>query len=210
MSKILDLVGKKYGKLLVLKFSHIATNKTSSWECICECGNVIITSGTNLTRSRRPMISCGCYGTDGLRRHYSSGTRLYNVLRSMNMRCYSKKAINYEQYGGRGITICDEWKNKSDGFLNFKKWALSNGYKEDLDEKGINKLSIDRINVNGNYCPENCRWTDKKTQTNNRTNNMKDKFSFLLKNLVEYCMIKNIAKEKVFERIDEVWEVFHR
>ena len=92
--------------------------------------------------------------------------RLYRIWSNMKGRCYSKTSSVYNIYGARGITVCDEWKND---FLAFRKWALENGYDENAKRMDC---TLDRINVDGNYCPENCRWVDIKTQANNRRTNV--------------------------------------
>lgn len=105
--------------------------------------------------------SCGCLINHNLK-HGMYKTKLYNVWYGIKRRCLHKNDPHYENYGARGISVCDEWK---DDFLAFYNWAIENGYDENK------KLSIDRINVNGNYEPNNCRWVTMKTQQNNRRNN---------------------------------------
>lgn len=127
----------------------------------CDCGKEFI-SWTHCLEIDK-IMSCGCKRYDKLRKrnlkHGGRYTRLYTIWRCMLRRCNNEKSKDYKNYGARNIFVCDEW-NK---FENFRDWAMSNGYRDDL--------TLDRINVNGDYEPENCRWVDMITQENNRTNN---------------------------------------
>ena len=156
MSKVLNLIGHKYGKLTVIK--KIANiGRRTAWLCQCDCGNTVKATGNNLRCGH--VQSCGCQSKDysNVIKHGLTGIGPYNTWNAMKQRCYNPNHQRFQDWGGRGITICDEWKND---FLAFYKWSMANGYK-----KG---LSIDRINNNGNYEPSNCRWVDVKIQNSNK------------------------------------------
>lgn len=167
-----DLTNKQYGRLTVKEKSHTkkySRNTAIYWLCECECGNESIVKTSHLKDGK--IQSCGCLEKENLNKisgqvtHGQTKTKLYYVWNSMRMRCRNPKTDNYHNYGGRGITICDEW-NQS--FEPFYEWAISNGYKQGL--------TIDRINNDGNYEPSNCRWSTWKQQANNRRNSIKNKY----------------------------------
>ena len=166
MRKKLDLRGQKFGKLTVLRENGRDKHNKVLWLCQCECGNVVTVRGDDL-RSEN-TTSCGCYHRERVAEaHTTHGmhkTRLYCVWNNMLVRAGAFKGASEKEkhyYQDRGITVCSEWLV----FENFRDWALSHGYKEDLQ--------IDRIDNDKGYCPENCRWVTPKENANNRRNTIR-------------------------------------
>lgn len=161
--KVEDLSGKQFGRLTALNVSSFSKNGGAVWACKCSCGKLKNVQAGHLKGGQ--IKSCGCLRSEtagNLRKsHGKSKTRLYRIWGDMKSRCNNPNTDNYSHYGMRGISVCFEWENN---FLSFYTWAIGNGY---ADTK-----SIDRINVNGNYCPENCRWADIHTQSTNKTTNI--------------------------------------
>ena len=165
-----DRTNERYGRLLVISRAsdYVAPNgkKHVMWKCVCDCGNETVVDVCQLVQGHTK--SCGCIANENARTfnfvHGGRKDRLYHVFANMKNRCYNSNATDYKYYGGRGIEICDEWR---DNYAVFREWALNNGYDENA-AKG--KCTIDRIDVNGNYEPANCRWVDMKTQSRNRRN----------------------------------------
>lgn len=155
---MIDLTGRTFGRLTVLG-PHGKIGRRFWWECRCTCGVTKSICGDNLKSGR--TNSCGCLRKEGNQwSHGRSHTSLYNSLRAMKERCRLKSHPGYKNYGGRGITVCEEWCQPKSGAVNFINWALANGYSEGL--------TIDRIDVNGNYEPSNCRWVTMKEQSQNK------------------------------------------
>lgn len=193
MSKLIDLTGQKFGKLTVVSKAERLSHNTR-WLCVCECGNSTITSSGNLKRGH--TRSCGCVKKDSPNRsHGQSESRLYYVWRNMLNRCYNPKVSDYPNYGGRGIEVCDEWR---DNFQSFFDWAMQNGYNENL-KRG--ECTLDRKDTNLNYTPDNCRWTNEKTQQNNKRNNRYITYQGKTRTLSQWAEEKNIKVSTLHKRL---------
>lgn len=159
-----DLENKKFGKLLVIKKLGLNKHNEILWACICECGNKVVKTSYALRKYKNPKCrECAIKEIGNKNRKYIIAYKsLHERYTNMKTRCYYQKCKSFKDYGGRGIIICDEWLGKN-GYINFQKWALQNHFNP--------KLSLDRINTNGNYEPSNCRFVTYQIQSNNRTNN---------------------------------------
>jgi len=189
--KIKDLVGDKYGRLTVIEYAGKAKDgHMTIWKCKCDCGKETIVIGRNLKNGTSK--SCGCTNI----KHGYHGTRLYNVWKHMRQRCFNQNDKNYSDYGGRGITVCQEWQ---DEFIDFHDWAINNGYKD--------TLSIDRTNNDGNYEPNNCRWVTQKQQCNNKRNTTFLQFGGKTKSLSEWADLYKINLRILEGRIKRKWPV---
>ena len=166
MGKFVDLTGQRFGELTVESYAG-----KRKWNVACSCGNHKQVLGYNMQSGATQ--SCGCLGRkhrrESLTKHGMYGSRLYYVWINIIKRCTNPHSKNFKYYGGRGITICDDWR---DNFQAFYDWAIANGYNENAH---YGECTIDRIDVNGNYCPANCRWVSMAVQNKNKRDTFTDK-----------------------------------
>lgn len=194
--KLKDLTGQRFGRLIVKE--RVPNNKgKTKWLCVCDCGGTAVVQGGNLTSGN--TVSCGCVQKERAREarttHGRTRTKLYRAWAHIKDRCQNPKGKDWNDYGGRGIKVCDEWLNS---FEAFRDWALTNGYRDDL--------TIDRIDVNGDYEPTNCRWADAKTQGNNKRNNRVITIDSESHTLAEWANIKGVKVQSIRSRISRGWD----
>lgn len=191
MSTRKDMTGQKFGRLTVIKYVYSDKHHNAVWQCQCKCGNIVEVRGDMLRNGNTK--SCGCLCTT----HHKSNTRLYHTWQQAKDRCYNKNNKDYRDYGGRGIAVYDEWK---DDFTAFYNWATENGYRDDL--------TLDRVDVNSNYTPDNCRWLTIKQQNRNKRNNKNYTINGETKCLAEWCEILNLKYNRIYNRIHKYhWSI---
>lgn len=193
MQRVKDLTGQKFGRLEVIGIDDNGDRKTN-WICQCDCGAIKSVRSDSLQNGA--VKSCGCLKKEqdrqNLTKHHShkqSGTRLYQIWVGLKGRCQNENNARYSNYGGRGISVCEEW-NKS--FQAFYDWSLENGYDE--------TLTIDRIDNDGNYAPANCRWATIEEQCNNRRTNVVIKIGNAEKTLTQWCDIFEVDYKTIYAR----------
>lgn len=194
MGKRIDLTGQRFGRLVVISFAGRNKQNYAMWNCTCDCGGHITTRGADLRNGS--TTSCGCSRKSINATHGQSGTRLYHVWLSMVQRTCNPNDKAYHNYGGRGITVCEEWRND---FATFQNWALSNGYRQGL--------SIDRIDNDGDYSPVNCRWASHKEQSQNTRRNHLLTFKGETKTLGEWAAYAGIGRGTLVTRLKLGWSI---
>lgn len=193
-----DLTGKRFGRLTVVSFDGYSEKSHGTrWLCKCDCGKQKSVLSSCLKRGL--TTSCGCYASErkserNKKHGFGNSDRLYRIWSDMKSRCYSPSDKNFKRYGARGICICPEWRKD---FLQFREWALSNGYDD--------ALSIDRIDNNNGYSPDNCRWATKKTQSNNRRTNVYITYKGETHTLAEWSNITGIKAATLVSRKAHGW-----
>ena len=191
------MAGKRFGRLSVIGESGRIRGQVA-WECLCDCGNTVVVPGYELRSGNTK--SCGCYGREVLLKssikHGAFGTQLYRAYSNMKTRCYNPHYYLYQHYGGKGISVCDEWLGEN-GFNNFSIWSKANGYRDGL--------SIDRIDNSLGYSPSNCRWVDMITQQNNRTNNRLITANGETHTMAEWARLSGLSYSTVQRRLKNGW-----
>lgn len=190
MAKAINIAGQRFGRLTVIE--RVASTKAQAhWRCVCDCGKETVVRSQDLRNGHTK--SCGCYGlevsashTPSFSTHKESRSRLYRVWIGMKGRCNNCENKDYSYYGGRGIKVCPEWDKSYEAF---RDWALASGHQD--------ALTIDRIDVNGNYCPENCRWVNMKTQMNNTRANRRITQNGETRTMAEWAERTGIAYETI-------------
>lgn len=195
MGKFVDLTGQRFGRLSVLDRAGTAGGGCATWRCLCDCGKETVVLSSSLRRGA--TRSCGCLSAEksGERSYKHGGTnsRLYRIWSAMIERCHNPNRKGYENYGGRGIAVCDEWRNS---FQKFQDWAISNGYRDDL--------TIDREDNEGSYCPSNCRWISFKDQQNHKRDNHLVTYNGETHNITEWAAITGINRNTLFARLNRL------
>lgn len=200
-----DMVGQRFGRLLVLSFAGIGARRLATWLCRCDCGNEVTVVGSEMRRNRNGRksagtSSCGCLRVDAPKasntKHSGFGTRLYHTWGGMKARCYDESHIGFKHYGERGINVCAGWVND---FPAFREWAMANGYDD--------TLTIDRINNDLGYFPENCRWAPHAAQSNNRRCNIRLTFNGETRTLADWSRSTGMHRATIASRLRSGWSV---
>lgn len=197
MPKLIDLTGQRFGRLVVIERADNSADGRARWLCGCDCGQSKTVLGEHLKKGRTK--SCGCAKSESsskrFKKHGGRNSKLYRIWSNMKDRCNNPDCKVYSDYGGRGIKVCKEW---IDDFSAFQKWALANGYKEGL--------TIDRKDNDKGYSPDNCRWTDRKIQGNNKRNCRYITYKGQRKTVAEWSEITGIPHETLLYRLNHGWE----
>jgi hypothetical protein len=198
MSRLIDLTGKRFGRLVILKRAENTALGQTRWLCICNCGNKIEAAGNDIRSGHTK--SCGCLhrevASKRLTKHGAANTRLYGIWRGMWRRCNNPwDESTKRSYIDRGIAVCDEWRD----YGVFRAWALANGYAENL--------TIDRTDNDKGYSPENCRWATAKQQANNRRTNVFVTYNGETKTVAEWAEITGVRWQTLHGRLTrEGWD----
>lgn len=197
MTLLIDLTGKKFHYWTVIERDMTPNLTRVRWMAQCKCGTIKSIKGDKLVGDYTK--SCGCRENKANSIHRLSYTRIYKILSQMKSRCYRLSNPAYLRYGGRGIKVCDEW---FDNVESFYRWSIENGYSEDL--------TIDRIDNNKGYSPDNCRWADKKTQANNNSRNAKVTYNGQTMNKIQWAEYLGVRPGLMYSRFDKWGEDYER
>lgn len=191
--QIIDLTGQKFNRLLIIEFAGVK-NKVTYWKCRCDCGKEVIVAGWSVKSGGTK--SCGCLVSEGNNKtHGGSNKAEYAIWLGMRNRCYTPSVKSYANYGGRGITVCPEWR---DSFEQFYK---------DMGDRPTAKHSIDRINNEGNYEPGNCRWVTHKEQCNNRRGNIPLEYNGKTQTPAQWSRELGLSRATIIQRLSYGWTV---
>lgn len=193
----MNYIGVQYNYLTVLKLDERDNNWKMRFICKCDCGNVKSYDAYSVKSGSTK--SCGCKKSSFCKeanvRHGMSKTRLFKTWCSMKRRCYGKSSDTYKYYGKRGINVCEDWMI----FENFMNWAFKSGYSDNL--------TIERLDVNGNYCPENCTWIERALQQKNKRSNVIIEYNGETKILKDWCTELNIDYKTASGRLKSGWDI---
>ena len=188
------LIGQRFGRLTVIERAENDKNGQARWKCHCDCGNDIVILGCSLLAGRTK--SCGCLhreiSAQRTTKHGMANSKLYGTWKGIKRRCLNTNAPNYKHYGGRGITICEEWRNDFQAFYD---------YVSKLEHFGEEGYTLDRINNDGNYEPNNLRWADRATQARNRRNNTYVKYNGEKMILTDASEKSGIGRKTLYHRL---------
>lgn len=195
--KIDEMLGHRFGSLTVVGLESLRTERNVAYYlCECDCGNKVVICGSTL-RKKIPHYCHDCQMKalhEKTATHHQTNTTLYRIYYSMKNRCKTNK-----NYGGRGIKVCDEWENN---FMSFYNWAMANGWKDKKTPKNYSSLTLDRIDVNGDYEPSNCRFVSMKTQQRNKRNNHLIEYGGKFKTITEWCEQFGLNRNTVYGQIN--------
>jgi hypothetical protein len=197
MSKVRDLTGQKFGRLTVVSLDSVTKHRKAKWLCKCDCGKSHIVDGASISAGKTK--SCGCLRREAtikrniglLKRHGMHGTPEHYTWNSMRQRCENKNAPNFKRYGGRGISVCERW-------AEFENFLADMGERPD-------GLTLDRIDNNGDYTPENCRWATRSQQQRNRSNTCRLTLNGLTLDIYEWAERTGIKRKTIYSRICSGW-----
>lgn len=192
----MDIAGKRFGRLVAVECVGKDAHGNYLWQCKCDCGNEVVVLQPSLISGNSG--SCGCYtrerAAEANTKHGKRRTRLYTIYSNMISRCENANNLVYKHYGGRGVSVCDEWRSDFGAFFD---WAYANGY----DENALRgQCTLDRIDVNGNYCPENCRWVAQKVQCNNRRDTLMMTYAGKTQSCSQWCEELGLSYDSVYYR----------
>lgn len=206
MNNSQEYLGKRYGRLKIIGFEHAPRpNRKWMWVCECDCGTRKVLSPGDVKNGK--VRSCGCLHNECAKERATKFKhsvyeykRLYSIYNGIKKRCYNRNELRYKDYGARGIVMCDEWLNPRDGFDRFAEWALSNGYDD--------TLTIERIDVNGDYAPYNCKWITLVEQSRNKRCTKWVEYKGERIQLIVLCQRENVCYDTVHDRIyHRGWEL---